>query len=87
MATRWTQTFPVYSTTLYLSQSVPEGDWFCPDCRPKQRSSRIPSRQRSSIDEDEEEEEGDKEEEEDEESEEEEEEEGSEEEEEEEVVR
>ncbi|XP_024124234.1 bromodomain adjacent to zinc finger domain protein 1A [Oryzias melastigma] len=36
-------------------KSVPEGDWFCPDCRPKQRSSRIPSRQRSSIDEEEEE--------------------------------
>lgn len=35
---------------------VPEGDWFCPDCRPKQRSSRVPSRQRSSIDEEEEEE-------------------------------
>ncbi|KAK2892310.1 bromodomain adjacent to zinc finger domain protein 1A isoform X2 [Channa argus] len=38
-------------------KSVPEGDWFCPDCRPKQRSSRLPSRQRSSIDEEEEEEE------------------------------
>ncbi|XP_008275332.1 bromodomain adjacent to zinc finger domain protein 1A [Stegastes partitus] len=38
-------------------KSVPEGDWFCPDCRPKQRSSRVPSRQRSSIDEEEEEEE------------------------------
>uniref|UniRef100_A0A3P9JXH2 Bromodomain adjacent to zinc finger domain protein 1A n=1 Tax=Oryzias latipes TaxID=8090 RepID=A0A3P9JXH2_ORYLA len=36
-------------------KSVPEGDWFCPDCRPKQRSSRIPSRQRSSIDEEEDE--------------------------------
>ncbi|XP_028251330.1 bromodomain adjacent to zinc finger domain protein 1A isoform X2 [Parambassis ranga] len=35
-------------------KSVPEGDWFCPDCRPKQRSSRVPSRQRSSIDEEEE---------------------------------
>ncbi|KAM9842448.1 bromodomain adjacent to zinc finger domain protein 1A [Aulostomus maculatus] len=34
-------------------KSVPEGDWFCPDCRPKQRSSRLPSRQRSSIDEEE----------------------------------
>ncbi len=43
---------------LCLSQSVPEGDWFCPDCRPKQRSSRLPSRQRSSIDDEEEEEEG-----------------------------
>uniref|UniRef100_A0A8D3AMI7 Bromodomain adjacent to zinc finger domain protein 1A n=1 Tax=Scophthalmus maximus TaxID=52904 RepID=A0A8D3AMI7_SCOMX len=38
-------------------KSVPEGDWFCPDCRPKQRSSRVPSRQRSSIDDEEEEEE------------------------------
>lgn len=36
-------------------KSVPGGDWFCPDCRPKQRSNRQPSRQRSSIDEDEEE--------------------------------
>uniref|UniRef100_A0A096M7C9 Bromodomain adjacent to zinc finger domain protein 1A n=1 Tax=Poecilia formosa TaxID=48698 RepID=A0A096M7C9_POEFO len=27
---------------------VPEGSWFCPDCRPRQRSSRLPSRQRSS---------------------------------------
>ncbi|XP_037550771.1 bromodomain adjacent to zinc finger domain protein 1A [Nematolebias whitei] len=34
-------------------KSVPEGDWFCPDCRPKQKSSRIPSRQRSSVDEEE----------------------------------
>ncbi|XP_040054562.2 bromodomain adjacent to zinc finger domain protein 1A isoform X2 [Gasterosteus aculeatus] len=61
-------------------KAVPEGDWFCPDCRPKQRSSRLPSRQRSSIDEDEEEPE-EEEEEEDEEEEEEEEEEESEEEE------
>uniref|UniRef100_A0A3B3ZKM0 Bromodomain adjacent to zinc finger domain protein 1A n=1 Tax=Periophthalmus magnuspinnatus TaxID=409849 RepID=A0A3B3ZKM0_9GOBI len=36
---------------------IPSGDWFCPDCKPKQRSSRIPSRTRSSIDEEEEEEE------------------------------
>ncbi|XP_069391303.1 bromodomain adjacent to zinc finger domain protein 1A isoform X2 [Paralichthys olivaceus] len=35
-------------------KTVPEGDWFCPDCRPKQRSSRVPSRQRSSVDEEEE---------------------------------
>ncbi|XP_074548137.1 bromodomain adjacent to zinc finger domain protein 1A [Halichoeres trimaculatus] len=56
-------------------KSVPEGDWFCPDCRPKQRSSRVPSRQRSSIDEEEEvEDEEEEEEEEEEESEEEEEE-------------
>ncbi|XP_029899943.1 bromodomain adjacent to zinc finger domain protein 1A isoform X2 [Myripristis murdjan] len=71
-------------------KSVPEGDWFCPDCRPKQRSSRLPSRQRSSIDEDEEveeeSEEEEDEEEEEEESEEEEEEESEEEEEEEEEV-
>ncbi|XP_022053565.2 bromodomain adjacent to zinc finger domain protein 1A [Acanthochromis polyacanthus] len=55
-------------------KSVPGGDWFCPECRPKQRSSRLPSRQRSSIDEEEEEEEDDESEEEEEESEEEEEE-------------
>ncbi|XP_071354679.1 bromodomain adjacent to zinc finger domain protein 1A isoform X2 [Trachinotus anak] len=73
-------------------KSVPEGDWFCPDCRPKQRSSRVPSRQRSSIDEEEEQEDSDEEEEEEEEEEESEEEEEeseeeeSEEEEEEEVV-
>ncbi|XP_023208602.1 bromodomain adjacent to zinc finger domain protein 1A [Xiphophorus maculatus] len=71
---------------------VPEGSWFCPDCRPKQRSSRLPSRQRSSIDEDEEEEdeengeEDDSEEEEESEEEEDDEEEEDEEEEEEEVV-
>ncbi|KAM8914075.1 bromodomain adjacent to zinc finger domain protein 1A isoform 2-T2 [Spinachia spinachia] len=46
-------------------KAVPEGDWFCPDCRPKQRSSRLPSRQRSSIDEEEPEEEEEEEEEED----------------------
>ncbi|XP_070776176.1 bromodomain adjacent to zinc finger domain protein 1A [Enoplosus armatus] len=69
-------------------KSVPEGDWFCPDCRPKQRSSRLPSRQRSSVEEEEEEEvEGESEEEEEESEEEEEEsEEESEEEEEEELV-
>ncbi|XP_061531351.1 LOW QUALITY PROTEIN: bromodomain adjacent to zinc finger domain protein 1A [Phycodurus eques] len=38
-------------------KSVPEGDWFCPDCRPKKRSGRLPSRQRSSLDEEEDEEE------------------------------
>uniref|UniRef100_A0A3Q2CKM2 Bromodomain adjacent to zinc finger domain protein 1A n=1 Tax=Cyprinodon variegatus TaxID=28743 RepID=A0A3Q2CKM2_CYPVA len=65
---------------------VPEGSWFCPDCRPKQRSSRVPSRQRSSVDDNEEddEEEEDEEEESEEESEEEDEEEQEEEEEEEE---
>lgn len=40
-------------------KSIPAGDWFCPDCKPKQRSKRIPSRTRSSIDEDEEQEESD----------------------------
>ncbi|CAN9501922.1 unnamed protein product [Ophioblennius macclurei] len=56
-------------------KSVPGGDWFCPDCRPKQRSNRLPSRQRSSIDEEEEDDgEGSEEEEEEDESEEEEEE-------------
>ncbi|KAL6106099.1 baz1a [Pungitius sinensis] len=48
-------------------KAVPEGDWFCPDCRPKQRSRRLPSRQRSSIDEEEPEDEEGKEEEEEEE--------------------
>uniref|UniRef100_A0A669AVI4 Bromodomain adjacent to zinc finger domain protein 1A n=1 Tax=Oreochromis niloticus TaxID=8128 RepID=A0A669AVI4_ORENI len=63
-------------------------EWFCPDCRPKQRSNRLPSRQRSSIDEEEERDYDDEEEEEEqsEEEEEEESEEESEEEEEEEVV-
>ncbi|XP_006786322.1 bromodomain adjacent to zinc finger domain protein 1A [Neolamprologus brichardi] len=82
---RWRESLQSCSS---LSQSVPEGEWFCPDCRPKQRSNRLPSRQRSSIDE-EEERDYDDEEEEEEESEEEEEEESeeeSEEEEEEEVV-
>lgn len=45
----------VYSSTCYLkliasSQAIPAEDWFCPECRPKQRSHRLPSRQRSSID-------------------------------------
>ncbi|XP_024286152.1 bromodomain adjacent to zinc finger domain protein 1A isoform X1 [Oncorhynchus tshawytscha] len=30
-------------------KAVPEGDWFCPECRPKQRANRLPSRQRSSV--------------------------------------
>ncbi|XP_052001544.1 LOW QUALITY PROTEIN: bromodomain adjacent to zinc finger domain protein 1A-like [Xyrauchen texanus] len=57
-------------------KTVPTEDWFCPECRPKQRSHRINSRQRSSIDSEEEmdEEEESEEEEEEEESEEEEEE-------------
>ncbi|XP_061676310.1 bromodomain adjacent to zinc finger domain protein 1A isoform X2 [Syngnathoides biaculeatus] len=38
-------------------KSVPEGDWFCPDCRPKKRSGRLPSRQHSSMDEEEDEDE------------------------------
>ncbi|XP_061898479.1 bromodomain adjacent to zinc finger domain protein 1A-like [Entelurus aequoreus] len=37
-------------------KSVPEGDWFCPDCRPKKKSVRLPSRQRPWRDEEEEEE-------------------------------
>ncbi|KAM6973255.1 bromodomain adjacent to zinc finger domain protein 1A [Aplochiton taeniatus] len=64
-------------------KAVPAGDWFCPECRPKQRANRLTSRQRSSIDSEEEEEVDNSEVEE--ESEEEEEEEESEEEEEEEV--
>ena len=55
-------------------QAVPSEDWFCPECRPKQRSQRINSRQRSSIDSEEEVEEEESEAEEEEESEEEEEE-------------
>ncbi|XP_046711822.1 bromodomain adjacent to zinc finger domain protein 1A isoform X3 [Silurus meridionalis] len=35
-------------------KAVPSEDWFCPECRPKQRSHRINSRQRSSIDSEEE---------------------------------
>lgn len=35
-------------------KAVPTEDWFCPECRPKQRSHRINSRQRSSIDSEEE---------------------------------
>ncbi|XP_063295772.1 bromodomain adjacent to zinc finger domain protein 1A [Pelobates fuscus] len=34
---------------------VPEGDWFCPECRPKQRMKRPPARQRPSVESDEEE--------------------------------
>lgn len=33
---------------------MPEGDWFCPECRPKQRSRRLSSRQRPSLESDEE---------------------------------
>uniref|UniRef100_A0A8C0EFM8 Bromodomain adjacent to zinc finger domain protein 1A n=1 Tax=Bubo bubo TaxID=30461 RepID=A0A8C0EFM8_BUBBB len=33
---------------------IPEGDWFCPECRPKQRSRRLSSRQRPSVESDEE---------------------------------
>ncbi|GAB1297436.1 Bromodomain adjacent to zinc finger domain protein 1A [Apodemus speciosus] len=39
-------------------KSVPDGDWFCPECRPKQRSRRLSSRQRPSLESDEEMEEG-----------------------------
>ncbi|XP_033896462.3 bromodomain adjacent to zinc finger domain protein 1A-like isoform X1 [Acipenser ruthenus] len=35
-------------------KTIPQGDWFCPECRPKQRSRRLSSRQRSSVDSDEE---------------------------------
>ncbi|EDL36738.1 mCG126024, partial [Mus musculus] len=46
-------------------KAVPDGDWFCPECRPKQRSRRLSSRQRPSLESDEEmEEEGQSEEEE-----------------------
>ncbi|XP_069882680.1 bromodomain adjacent to zinc finger domain protein 1A isoform X5 [Dipodomys merriami] len=34
-------------------KAVPEGDWFCPECRPKQRSRRLSSRQRPSLESDE----------------------------------
>ena len=37
-----------------ICQTVPEGDWFCPECRPKQRSRRLSSRQRPSLESDEE---------------------------------
>ncbi|XP_077587138.1 bromodomain adjacent to zinc finger domain protein 1A [Stigmatopora nigra] len=43
-------------------KSIPEGDWFCPDCRPKTKSRRLPSRQRSSTDEEDEDESEDEEE-------------------------
>lgn len=39
-------------------KTVPDGDWFCPECRPKQRSRRLSSRQRPSLESDEEMEEG-----------------------------
>uniref|UniRef100_G3VIS4 Bromodomain adjacent to zinc finger domain protein 1A n=1 Tax=Sarcophilus harrisii TaxID=9305 RepID=G3VIS4_SARHA len=35
-------------------KTIPEGDWFCPECRPKQRSRRLSSRQRPSVESDEE---------------------------------
>ncbi|KAK2499514.1 hypothetical protein MC885_000699, partial [Smutsia gigantea] len=35
-------------------KTLPEGDWFCPECRPKQRSRRLSSRQRPSLESDEE---------------------------------
>lgn len=41
-----------------ICQTVPEGDWFCPECRPKQRSRRLSSRQRPSLESDEEMEDG-----------------------------
>ncbi|XP_034369928.2 bromodomain adjacent to zinc finger domain protein 1A isoform X3 [Arvicanthis niloticus] len=39
-------------------KTVPDGDWFCPECRPKQRSRRLSSRHRPSLESDEEMEEG-----------------------------
>lgn len=38
----------------FCLQVIPEGDWFCPECRPKQRSRRLSSRQRPSVESDEE---------------------------------
>ncbi|XP_046873404.1 bromodomain adjacent to zinc finger domain protein 1A isoform X2 [Hypomesus transpacificus] len=35
-------------------KAVPAEDWFCPECRPKQRANRLTSRQRSSVDSEEE---------------------------------
>lgn len=44
-------------THLVFCQAVPGGDWFCPDCRPKQRAKRLPCRrQRPPVHEEEEEE-------------------------------
>ncbi|KAI4893977.1 hypothetical protein NFI96_015495 [Prochilodus magdalenae] len=54
-------------------KAVPTEDWFCPECRPKQRSHRINSRQRSSVDSEEEQDDDEESEEQEEESEEEEE--------------
>ncbi|XP_019407199.1 PREDICTED: bromodomain adjacent to zinc finger domain protein 1A, partial [Crocodylus porosus] len=34
-------------------KAIPEADWFCPECRPKQRSRRLSSRQRLSVESDE----------------------------------
>ncbi|KAM6202836.1 bromodomain adjacent to zinc finger domain protein 1A [Rhynchocyon petersi] len=34
-------------------KTLPEGDWFCPECRPKQRSRRLSSRLRPSLESDE----------------------------------
>ena len=69
------------------AQAVPTEDWFCPECRPKQRSHRINSRQRSSVDSEEEQEDDEESEEQEEESEEEEDDETEDEEEEEEKER
>uniref|UniRef100_H3BET6 Bromodomain adjacent to zinc finger domain 1A n=1 Tax=Latimeria chalumnae TaxID=7897 RepID=H3BET6_LATCH len=38
-----------------ILKTVPDGDWLCPECRPKQRSRRVSSRQRFSMDSNEEE--------------------------------
>lgn len=42
-----------------LSQIIPDDDWFCPECRPKQRFRRTVARQRPSLESEEEEEEED----------------------------
>lgn len=41
---------------MFAVQFIPEGDWFCPECKPRQRTRR-PNRKRPSMDSDEEEEE------------------------------
>lgn len=48
------------ATHILFRQAVPGGDWFCPDCRPKQRSRRLKShQQRHPVDDEEEEEDED----------------------------
>ena len=31
---------------MVLFQNVPKGDWFCPDCRPKETKKRSPRKER-----------------------------------------